>query len=62
MLAAETNENGNKVSDYLLMKPRILRDACQSTGRDDGGRLCPGCCVRDLCERQAARAVAQGAG
>ena len=41
------------VSPYLLRELRILRDVCRSTGRDDGGRLCPQCCVRDFCEKQA---------
>ena len=47
---------GKKVSAYLLTKPRILRDVCRATGRDDGGRGCPVCCVREFCESQAKRA------
>ena len=47
---------GNEVSSYLLTKPRILRDVCRATGRDDGGGRCPVCCVREFCVRQAKRA------
>jgi hypothetical protein len=44
------------VSAYLLIEPRILREVCRSTRRDDGGRRCPQCCVREFCETQARRA------
>jgi hypothetical protein len=44
------------VSAYLLTEPRILREACQAMGGDDGGRRCPQCCVREFCESQAWRA------
>ncbi len=44
------------ISPYLLIEPRILRDACRSTGRDDHGGACPACVVRDFCARQARRA------
>jgi hypothetical protein len=46
----------NEVSSYLLTKPRILRDVCRATGRDDGGGRCPVCCVREFCASQAKRA------
>ncbi len=46
----------DEVSAYLLTAPRILRNVCRSTGRDEDGRLCPQCCVRSFCESQAARA------
>ncbi|HEX3861160.1 MAG TPA: hypothetical protein VHY35_05660 [Stellaceae bacterium] len=39
-------------SPYLMMKPRILRDVCRAMEKDDSGRACPQCCVRDLCEKQ----------
>ena len=44
------------VSAYLLTERRILRDVCQSMRRDDEGRRCPQCCVREFCEAQARRA------
>jgi hypothetical protein len=47
---------GDEVSSYLLTKPRLLRDVCRATGRDDGGWRCPVCCVREFCESQAKRA------
>jgi hypothetical protein len=49
------NEGGEKVSPYLLCRPRILREACRAKGSDDDGRRCPTCAVRDFCETQAAR-------
>jgi len=49
------------VSAYLLAAPRILRDVCRSTRRDDAGRRCPLCCVRELCDGQARRAGKLGA-
>ena len=50
------NDSGGRVSPYLLLKPPILRDACSALRRDDGGRRCPTCCVREFCGRQAERA------
>ncbi|HTV89310.1 MAG TPA: hypothetical protein VME41_09865 [Stellaceae bacterium] len=37
-------------SRYLAAALRTLHDACHETGRDDDGRRCPTCCLRDLCE------------
>jgi len=51
------NEDGGNISPYLLSEPRILRDVCRAMRRDDGGRRCPGCCVRQFCEEQARRAA-----
>jgi hypothetical protein len=48
-------ELAGKISPYLRAEPRLLRDVCQTTGRDDGGRHCPQCAVRDFCRSQAAR-------
>ena len=45
-----------EVSAYLLMKPPILRDACQALQHDDEGRGCATCCVRRFCDSQARRA------
>jgi hypothetical protein len=49
------NENGEKVSPYLLSEPRILREVCRAKRGDDDGRRCPACCVREFCETQAGR-------
>ena len=49
------NLNSEKVSPYLLCRPRILREVCRAKGGDDNGRRCPSCSVRDFCETQAAR-------
>ena len=60
-----TNENdppADDVSAYLLIEPRILRNVCRSTRRDDDGRRCPQCCVREFCENQARRAGKLGEG
>lgn len=52
----EANDNPTWLSPYLANEPRILREVCRAVGRDDGGRHCASCCVRDLCEFQAERA------
>ena len=49
------NGNLDKVSPYLLCRPRILREVCRAKRGDDNGRRCPSCSVRDFCETQAAR-------
>ncbi len=51
--AIETGGPAHKPSAYLLNKPRILREVCQTMRQDDGGRRCAECCVRDFCEKQA---------
>ncbi len=51
--AIETRPPADKPSAYLLNKPRILREVCQTMRQDDGGRRCAQCCVRDFCEKQA---------
>ncbi len=43
-------------SRYLSSPARTLHDACREAGRDNGGKACPGCPVRDLCEAEAGRA------
>ena len=52
---SENAPSPDEVSAYLLTEPRILREVCQSMRRDDGGRRCPRCCVREFCEAQARR-------
>jgi hypothetical protein len=42
--------SGTSVSRYLAASARTLYEACHDSGRDDGGRRCSTCCVRDLCE------------
>ncbi len=55
------NENSEKISPYLLVAPRMLRDVCRATRRDDDGAACPQCCVRVFCETQARRAGGEAA-
>jgi len=61
----DTDDGGGKskhyVSPYLLIAPRILRDACRETRRDQGGLRCPLCSLREFCEAQASRAGRLGA-
>ncbi|GEM_PF-6837934 len=40
-------------SQYLARPVRSLRVVCRATGRDDDGRACATCAIRDLCERPA---------
>jgi hypothetical protein len=51
------NTYGEKVSPYLLFRPRTLREVCRSRGSDDNGRSCPSCSLREFCETQAARSA-----
>jgi hypothetical protein len=44
-----------EVSAYLEQPLRVLYDACRQAGQDDGGRRCPTCAVRDICEAELAR-------
>ena len=44
-----------EVSEYLLQPLRVLYDACRQSGQDDGGRRCPTCAVRDVCDAEVAR-------
>ena len=37
----------------LHSPPLTLREACQKTGHDDGGKRCPVCLLKDLCESEA---------
>jgi len=46
-------------SPYLTQAPRLLRDACHAMRKDDQGRYCPRCSVRDFCEGQVRRAEAE---
>jgi hypothetical protein len=39
-------------SSYLAADVRTLYEACHGSGRDEGGKRCPTCCVRDLCEQR----------
>ena len=44
-----------EVSAYLMQPFRVLYDACRQAGQDDGGRRCPTCALRDICEAELAR-------
>jgi hypothetical protein len=57
MVGNKGNNSGERVSPYLLLEPPTLRDACRALRRDDEGRLCASCCVREFCQRQASRAT-----
>jgi hypothetical protein len=57
MVGKMGNNSGERVSPYLLLEPPILRDACRALRRDDDGRRCASCCVREFCQRQASRAA-----
>lgn len=43
------------LSPYLLKNQRPLRDACHAMRKDDNGRYCSQCNVRDFCNGQARR-------
>ena len=58
MAGNRAKDGDDKVSPYLLVEPPTLRDACRALQRDDGGRRCPSCAVRDFCRRQAERTAA----
>ncbi len=38
---------------FLRSAARSLKEACQEVGRDEGGRRCRDCPVRDLCEDES---------
>jgi hypothetical protein len=40
-------------NSYPLSPALTLRDACQKSGHDGGGRRCPVCPLKDLCESEA---------
>jgi hypothetical protein len=41
------------VSAYLLSPVRTLGEACREVGRDECGRRCPSCPLRELCQNEA---------
>jgi hypothetical protein len=51
----ELGDDRTKVSPYLRLKPRTLRDVCRALRQDGGGIRCSACAVRDLCENQRRR-------
>lgn len=44
------------VSTYLTRKLRTLAAICRQLGRDDHGRACATCLLRDLCDPAKAAA------
>jgi hypothetical protein len=38
---------------FLWSPARTLMEACREAGRDNGGRRCPDCPVRDLCKDES---------
>jgi hypothetical protein len=47
------NDNFAKPDSYYPVAPACtLREACQNTGHDDGGKHCPVCPLKDLCESE----------
>jgi len=45
-----------EVSAYLCFPPRLLYDACREAGRDDHGKACGTCPVRQFCDAGLFRA------
>jgi hypothetical protein len=43
------------VSAYLCSPARTLYAVCREAGRDDGGRACATCLVRDICAADRGR-------
>ena len=45
-------QNGTARSErsYLRSTARTLREACLETGHDEGGKRCPVCPLKELCE------------
>ena len=41
---------GKPVSKYLVRPRRSLQAVCRATGRNEEGRACPACPIRDLCQ------------
>lgn len=47
------NDNLATPDSYHPVSPACtLRKACQNTGHDDGGKHCPVCLLKDLCESE----------
>ncbi len=47
------------VSTYLTRKLRTLAVICRKLGRDDEGRACAACTLRDLCDPEKPGADAE---
>lgn len=56
-----TNPEPDEQAEYLSVPKRTLYDVCHSLGRDDAGRACALCPVRDLCASQEAKRAAAAA-
>jgi hypothetical protein len=39
----------NGVDKFLVAQPRSLGEACTEAGRDEGGRRCAHCPLKELC-------------
>lgn len=47
------NDKFAKPDGYYTVSPACtLRAACQNRGHDDGGKRCPICPLKDLCESE----------
>jgi len=48
------NGNASNLRSYTLSSDACsLREACEKTGRDEGGRRCFDCLLRALCEDES---------
>jgi len=47
------------VSTYLSRKLRTLAAVCRQLGRDDHGRACAQCLLRDLCDADSTAAASE---
>jgi hypothetical protein len=48
--------SSKQVSHYLCSPLRTLYAVCREAGRDDHGRACPACPVREICIAERKRA------
>jgi len=47
------NEDLAKPANPYPLSPALrLRDACRKTGHDHGGKRCPACRLREICQRE----------
>jgi len=52
-----TEKPASGEGSYLDQPLRNLYQVCQHLGRDEGGKVCPACSIRGICEVERARAA-----
>jgi hypothetical protein len=60
-----SNQDFSRLPMYLNRPLRTLAAVCRAIGRDDNGRACAQCALRDMCDRgsgDAAGTVRKGGG